>query len=489
MVNYGDHQDPYEAKAQELQSCFACRELEQLARQRVEEVPGAAQWHDWLGMALFNQGKVDGAAQAYAEAVRLQPTNADYRERLNGAQEFLSSPLKAKANELQAAFRWPELEGLARQRVAAEPDAAIWYSYLGCALANQGDTDGAIQAMGSAVRLQPTNHEYRDELEVYMARVQAENEAAHHEADRLWGAQRLPELEQLARQRVAATSDAKWQAHWYGYLGMALCSQNDFSGAAQVLAKAVGLDPSNELNRAQLKKARELLDPLKSKASQLNNAGCFAELEALARRRIAADCIDLGAGFGSAYWHNKLGVALLFGRGDLAGAASELEEAVRLEPADYNYALQSERVQWVVSSMADDAANDPQKLERHLKMAGLISPAAGRAAAQPAAAKAAAAAKSTAPAASPPPSALKARVRELEAAGRHAELEALAREQLAEEPGVAFWHARLGGALYKRADFSGAAEALAEAVRLEPRNAGYQRNLTQAQAKLKSQAS
>lgn len=108
-----------------------------------------------LGRALCGLDDDTGAAQAYSEAVELEPTNSSYRQELN----------RANAAILGRAGRWAELETLARQLAADEPGNAWWQALLGKSLYGQGNFSGAAQAysVAEAVRAEPTQSYYRDQ--------------------------------------------------------------------------------------------------------------------------------------------------------------------------------------------------------------------------------------------------------------------------------------------------------------------------------------
>lgn len=78
-----------QAKAGELQQGCRWVELESLARQVIAAEPHAAEWHDWLGVALQHLNR-PGAVEAFAEAVRLEPTGAEFRSRLSKARAMQS---------------------------------------------------------------------------------------------------------------------------------------------------------------------------------------------------------------------------------------------------------------------------------------------------------------------------------------------------------------------------------------------------------------
>lgn len=123
---------------------------------------------------LHALGKVDQAAQEYAEALRLKPDFHDAEDNLSALkrkQEYAarakvllqqsgSNPADAathlnKAVALDAEGKSVEAEREYREAIRLNPDFAEAHSNYGVLLRNKGDLDGAIREYQEAVRIKP----------------------------------------------------------------------------------------------------------------------------------------------------------------------------------------------------------------------------------------------------------------------------------------------------------------------------------------------
>ena len=112
-----------------------------LLRQVVELAPAMSEAHYLLGIGLWDQNELDGAADALREAVALAPGVATGREALSG--------VLAAAGQLIRQVE--QLEALA----ALEPNRADRDVDLGLAYAAVGRTDMAVLSLGRAVEEHP----------------------------------------------------------------------------------------------------------------------------------------------------------------------------------------------------------------------------------------------------------------------------------------------------------------------------------------------
>jgi hypothetical protein len=108
--------------------------------------PGYAKGHSLLGLTLLLSGKPAEAEQAYRDAIRLDPDDAESHYMLAGvlrAQEVQDSPVQSD-----------EVVKVLREAVRLKPDFAEAYVFLGQCLSERADS-GAVKAFEEAVRLKP----------------------------------------------------------------------------------------------------------------------------------------------------------------------------------------------------------------------------------------------------------------------------------------------------------------------------------------------
>lgn len=126
------------------------REAEILYGRILDAAPGTHAASHLLGMLLAQSGRLQDAAPRIAAAVRAQPDIADYHRDLGKVHLALGLSADAMAGQRRAAVLRPD-------------DAAV-LALLGVAAQVAGDTGGAIDALGRALRLDPQDGETRQRL-------------------------------------------------------------------------------------------------------------------------------------------------------------------------------------------------------------------------------------------------------------------------------------------------------------------------------------
>jgi tetratricopeptide (TPR) repeat protein len=241
--------------------------------------PRDADAHNNLGIALRTQGRFDEAINQCQEAVRLMPNNADFQNNLGAAWEA-----KGRLDEAISCYR---------EALRLNPDYALAHSNLGVALRKHGQMDEAISQYQEAIRLKPNDPKSHYNLGIALLINGRLNEAIkqNQEAVRL------------------EPDDA--DAHYI--LGVALLKNGQVDGAIKQYQEAIRLKPDdaglhNNLGGALTRKGQ-------------SNEAISQYQEAI---RLKPDDADA---------HYNLGLAL-FGKDQLDEAVSQFREAVRLQPDD-----------------------------------------------------------------------------------------------------------------------------------------------------------
>jgi tetratricopeptide (TPR) repeat protein len=246
-------------------------------RQAIKHDPTFAKAHTNLGAALRAKGDVDGAIAAYRDAIKHDPTDAY-------AHNNLGNALRAKGDLDGAVAAY-------RQAIRHDPTDADMHANLGDALTAKGDLDGAIAAYKEAVRHNPRFAHAHTNLGVVL-KVRGDVDGA------------------IAAYKEALRHDPT-SAAAHTNLGLALASKGDMDGAIDAFREAVKLDPKDVKARVNLKLAQV--------GKERMEAALAAALDAIKRDP------------NSAAAHNGLGLALLDKR-DLDGAVSAFKESIRLNP-------------------------------------------------------------------------------------------------------------------------------------------------------------
>ena len=160
-----------------------------------------------LGAVELAAGDTRAALTAYAEAVRLEPANADYLRNLGVAQ------LEAHDPGAAATFR---------SALLVRPGDADLLDALGLALLDAGDTEGGISALRQAIATRPEHPVYR----YHLAR----------------GLEQSGKLQDAAAQYRVAIRLAPTAPFPMKGLGLLLARLGDSTGALEALERAASLD-------------------------------------------------------------------------------------------------------------------------------------------------------------------------------------------------------------------------------------------------------
>ena len=249
-------------------------EVYQQALEVDEEPPFWVYRH--LGFALSQKGELEGATEAYRQAISLQMDDV--------ATYNLLGQVRGKLGDLEGAV------SSYGKAIELQPKQPSWvYLNFAEALERQGHNDRAIAAYEQALELEPENAGIRRLLEVVVARKEAS------QVDRTGLAQQLQEQGQLdealaeyqtvltqngsnlaALHQVAkiCESQEKWDEaieayrkavevdaeppFWvYRHLGFALNQKGEWDEAVEVYEKAIALNPEDTATRTLLGKVLE----------------------------------------------------------------------------------------------------------------------------------------------------------------------------------------------------------------------------------------
>jgi tetratricopeptide (TPR) repeat protein len=157
---------------------------ERLWRSVLAVVPENPRAHDSLGDELRRQGEQDEAREHFAEAVRLQPSAAFWRNNygaslsaagdLDGALEQWREAVRlapdfaiARANLGRASYAVHDLDGALEHLSAAlklKPSLASAYRWMGFTLADLGRTEEAAKYLRAAIAADPRDADAQERL-------------------------------------------------------------------------------------------------------------------------------------------------------------------------------------------------------------------------------------------------------------------------------------------------------------------------------------
>ncbi|KWA33388.1 tetratricopeptide repeat protein [Burkholderia territorii] len=193
-----------------LLTCQAGQQDEGIAlmRRSIDAYPSAI-YHNNLGNALRERGRLDDAIAQYREAVRRQP---DYAEAHNNLGDALREARQPDASMQHCA-----------QAIALRPDYAQAYNNLGNALKDLGQSDAAVLAYGKAIEHDPR---YAD---------------AYNNLGNVLTTQRKFDAAVDSYRAAVALNPGRAIVH--GNLGTALLARGDLDESIATLRRAVELDP------------------------------------------------------------------------------------------------------------------------------------------------------------------------------------------------------------------------------------------------------
>ena len=182
-------------------------DAEQNLRDAVRLDPTNAQYQCYLGLDMEWQNKYPDAEPYLREAVRLQPTNASYQDCLGHDLNFQQKYADAEAVQREAVRldptnadfqddlgedcaaqqNYPDAEACFRLAVQSVPGNATYQNNLGTVLANQKKYVDAEPYYRQAVQIDPTNARYQDDMgnDYYDQQKYTEGEPYLREAVRL----------------------------------------------------------------------------------------------------------------------------------------------------------------------------------------------------------------------------------------------------------------------------------------------------------------
>lgn len=257
-------------------------------RKAVALRPGDARFHDWLGAVLANRGNVPAAERSFRRAIDIDPGFAKAWANLGIVLDW-----QRKGKAALDAFR---------RAAQFDPGMANAHSNIGIWLAGSGrDSEGAVQAFHTAIRLEPQSAHRHHQLALVLRQSRDFKRS-------------------LACYRKAAELDPQNVRVRMG-LGAILCDIfHDYAGAAEQFRAGLGI-----------KRDHPIL---------WQNLGCALRDMGDASKAIQAfrRAIDLKSDYGRA-WGNlgKLYLHERFGARNDAEAVAALAEAVRLSPRIVEY--------------------------------------------------------------------------------------------------------------------------------------------------------
>jgi protein O-mannosyl-transferase len=267
--------------------------------------------HCGVGLDFEHRGNFEAAAAQYAEAVRVNPTDAAAHNGLGTALSHQGNDAEAEAQHTEAlrldprsvnahynlgvilSRRGKDVEAIAHylKALRLDPFFVDAHNNLGVILARQGrDTDATAQ-YAEALRLDPGSADAHNNLGVILSRQgRFEDAAAHY-------------LEALRRK--PASVDAHYN------LGMVLSRQGKFEQAAAHYTEALRLNPG-------------LANAHNNLGTDLSRQGKLAEAVVHYTKALQLDPRRTDT-------HNNLGI-ILSRQGKFGEAATHYAEALRLEP-------------------------------------------------------------------------------------------------------------------------------------------------------------
>lgn len=216
-------------------------------------------WGDY-GDALGMAGDIDGACEAWGEALRLQPSDSEWPRKIaeSCAQPVVEQPVVSSSpsdlrSRAQAAHGSDQAVAQQLQALATEPDNDERWGDLGDAVRNRGDASMALECYLRAFDAQPTDSEWHQKIrelggidmlisriESVRGQLQGSDELMGDYGDALAAAGRTDDACQAYREALRMDAD---DSEWIRKVGD--CGQAVAVGGLQVS------DPSELRARAQ----------------------------------------------------------------------------------------------------------------------------------------------------------------------------------------------------------------------------------------------
>jgi tetratricopeptide (TPR) repeat protein len=329
-------------------------------RKAIELDPKSAYAHNSLGIALYDQKKLNEAIASYRKAIELDPKYALAHYNLGIALYD-----QKKLNEAIAEYR---------KAIELAPKYAWAHANLGAALRDKGELDEAIAACRKAIELDPKDASAHYNLGLVLHDQKKLNEAiaSYRKAIELdpkyaWAHSNLGlalvdkgELnDAIAECRKAVELDPK-NAPAHNNLGLALSKQGKLDEAMACFKKAIPLDPKNGLLHDNLGLA------LLAQGKQDEAMACFKKAIALDPKK--------------GIFHNNLGCALE-AKGKLDEAIACYKKAIELDPKNAkahnnlnNLGEALARKGWDLVSCPDLKRRDPKRAVAACKEAVKLVP-------------------------------------------------------------------------------------------------------------------
>jgi tetratricopeptide (TPR) repeat protein len=267
-------------------------DLKTLYEDTIAQNPACWIAHHNLGSYLEDQGKYPEAIEHYREAARLDPDQSRLKislavplfvtNQLDEAEAQLNQALASEINDIDRSDAWlylgnirtarrqyPEAFAAYEQAITARPENDVALYFHGVALGANGDTEGAIEKLLAAIRLNPNYSDAHHKLGQFLSLAGRRGEAIREfeEAVRLAPTRAVFRIDlgnalfnahnvKLAEEQIRTAIQLDPQnAESYNTLGAILGSQNDLRGAIVQFQMALRMKPgyveaSNNLQRA-----------------------------------------------------------------------------------------------------------------------------------------------------------------------------------------------------------------------------------------------
>ncbi|HEX4145689.1 MAG TPA: tetratricopeptide repeat protein [Pirellulales bacterium] len=320
--------------------------------------PDLAEAHNFLGIALAQQGNLEEARARFAEAVALKPNYAE-------AHNNLGNVLLSQGQLDQAAAHY-------ERAISVLPGFAEAHNNLGNVRLSQGKLDEAAARFSQAIALRPGYTEAHnslgnvllrqgklDQAQARFEQVLAQKpdfaEAHNSLGNVLWKQDKFDEA-QARFERAVALRPNYAEAH--NNLGITLAQQNRFAEAQSRFEQAIALRP-------QYTEAYNNLGIILWRQGRLDEAAARYQ-QALALKPDHAEA------------HNNLGI-ILWKRGQLDEAAAHSERALALRP-DFaeahnnlgNVLFSHGELDQAAARFAQALALKPDFAEAHNNLAGVL---------------------------------------------------------------------------------------------------------------------